>query len=45
MGDAIVVGNVDGLITLWNKGAERIFGYTDAEALGQSLDITIPERL
>jgi len=45
MGDAIVVGNVDGLITLWNKGAERIFGYTDAEALSQSLDIAIPERL
>ncbi len=34
-----------GIITLWNKAAERMFGYTEAEALGHSLDIMIPERL
>jgi PAS domain S-box-containing protein len=30
---------------LWNRAAERIFGYTEAEALGRSLDLIIPERL
>ncbi len=42
--DAIVVCGRDGAITLWNPGAERIFGFSAAEALGQSLDIIIPER-
>jgi PAS domain S-box-containing protein len=45
VGDAVVVSDADGLITLWNKAAERMFGYTEAEALGLSLDIMIPERL
>lgn len=45
IGDAIVVSDAEGLITLWNNAAERLFGYTEAEALGQSLDIMIPERL
>lgn len=44
LGDAVVVSDADGLITLWNKAAERLFGYTEAEAVGQSLDIMIPER-
>lgn len=44
VGDAIVVSDAQGLITLWNPGAERMFGFTHAEALGQSLDIIIPER-
>jgi len=43
-GDAIVVAGRDGTILLWNRAAERIFGYTEAEALGQSLDLIIPER-
>ena len=33
------------MIRLWNRGATRIFGFTEAEALGRSLDIIIPERL
>src|SRR3546814_17338245 len=33
------------MIAFWNKGAGRIFGYSEAEALGRSLDIIIPERL
>jgi PAS domain S-box-containing protein len=45
VGDAVVVSNATGAITLWNKAAERLFGYTEAEALGQSLDIIIPDRL
>jgi PAS domain S-box-containing protein len=43
--DAIVATNRDGLITFWNPGAVRIFGYTADEAVGQSLDIIIPENL
>ena len=42
--DAIVYADDQGLIRLWNAGAERIFGYLAAEALGQSLDIIIPEN-
>jgi PAS domain S-box-containing protein len=44
-GDAIVAAGTDGSILLWNRAAERIFGYTEAEALGQPLDLIIPERL
>ena len=43
--DAIVYADRDGAIGFWNRGAERIFGYTEHEALGQSLDIIIPEAL
>lgn len=43
--DAIVAADSDGMIVFWNPGAERIFGYSSAEAVGQSLDIIIPARL
>jgi PAS domain S-box-containing protein len=43
--DAIVFADAAGLIRFWNRGAERIFGFTRAEAVGRSLDIIIPERL
>ena len=43
--DAIVYAGADGTIGFWNAGAERIFGYAAAEAIGQSLDLIIPERL
>lgn len=43
--DAIVASDADGIIRFWNPGAERIFGYASDEAIGQSLDIIIPERL
>ncbi|MGK6308120.1 PAS domain-containing protein [Variovorax sp. DT-64] len=43
-GDAIMVADAQGAITLWNRAAERIFGFTEAEALGRSLDLIIPER-
>ena len=44
VGDAIVVCNAEGAITLWNPAAERMFGFSSVEALGQSLDLIIPER-
>ena len=40
--DAIVRKNLDGIIEHWNKGAERIFGYTFEEAIGQPITILIP---
>src|SRR5215471_13295974 len=43
-GDAIIVADSEGRIGLWNPAAERIFGFTAAEALGSSLDLIIPER-
>lgn len=43
-GDAIMVCDAQGAVTLWNQAAERIFGFTEAEALGQSLDMIIPQR-
>lgn len=44
-GDAIIVADTDGAIILWNPAAERLFGHQEAETLGQSLDLIIPERL
>ncbi|MBR0648561.1 PAS domain S-box protein [Roseomonas terrae] len=41
--DAIVMCAGDGVIRFWSPGAERIFGFTAEEAVGQSLDIIIPE--
>lgn len=43
--DAIIGKSLDGLITSWNKGAERIFGYTSHEVLGKPVTILIPHEL
>ena len=43
--DAILFSNLDGIIDLWNSGAEEIFGYKKEEAVGKSLDLIIPEKL
>ncbi len=43
--DAMIYADAEGVIRLWNRGAERIFGFAAAEAIGRSLDIIIPERL
>jgi PAS domain S-box-containing protein len=45
IGDAIVVADTSGAINVWNPAAEHLFGFTQAEALGSSLDLIIPERL
>jgi PAS domain S-box-containing protein len=43
-GDAIIAADPEGRIVSWNPAAERIFGFTAHEALGQTLDLIIPER-
>jgi PAS domain S-box-containing protein len=42
--DAIIVAGTDGAILEWNSAAEQIFGHSREEAMGQSLDLIIPER-
>ena len=44
IGDGVVVADADGNIIFWNAAAERIFGFTEQEALGKSLDLIVPER-
>ncbi len=43
--DAILISDLKGIIRFWNRGAELIFGHTAAEAVGESLDLIIPENL
>ena len=42
--DAIIFADVEGRIVEWNAAAEAVFGYPAGEAVGQSLDLIIPER-
>ena len=44
-GDAIIASDGQGHIVLWNAAAQRIFGHSEAQALGRPLDMIIPERL
>jgi len=43
--DAILISDREGIIRFWNSGAEQMFGHTTTEAVGQSLDLIIPEYL
>jgi PAS domain S-box-containing protein len=44
LADAVVIADADGTIVFWNGAAERVFGWSGDEAMGQSLDLIIPER-
>ena len=44
VGDAVIVADPDGAITVWNAAAERVFGFTASEALGRPLDLITPDR-
>lgn len=43
--EAVVVTDPEGVIRLWNPGAERVFGWSAAHAVGRSLDLIVPEKL
>jgi PAS domain S-box-containing protein len=43
--DAIIYADRDGRVRFWNGSATRIFGFAEAEALGQTLDLILPEGL
>lgn len=43
--EAIIYADASGRIRFWNHGAERIFGFSATEAIGQTLDIIVPEHL
>ncbi|WP_206240108.1 sensor domain-containing phosphodiesterase [Novosphingobium terrae] len=43
--DAVLAANLEGIIVYWNPGAERMFGRSAAEAMGQNFDLIIPHRL
>ncbi len=45
MSDAVIYSDAEGIIRWWNDGAASMFGYSSKEAVGQSLDIIIPENL
>jgi PAS domain S-box-containing protein len=42
--DAVIYIDREGVIRVWNRGAESVFGYTADEAVGQSVDLIVPER-
>ena len=44
IGDAVIVADAHEKIVLWNPAASRIFGYSEEEALGNTLDLIVPER-
>jgi PAS domain-containing protein len=41
-GDAIISKTLDGTITAWNRGAEKVFGYSSSEVLGKSMTLLLP---
>lgn len=45
MADALIYADTAGVIRQWNAAAEALFGYSREQAIGQSLDLIIPERL
>lgn len=45
LADAVVIADHDGTIAFWNDAATRLFGFNTTDAIGQTLDLIIPERL
>jgi PAS domain S-box-containing protein len=45
LSDAVIATDREGIITFWNPGAERIFGFAATEAVGRSLDLIVPDNL
>ena len=45
MPEALIYCDLKGVITFWNGGAEKVFGWSAAEAQGKSLDLIVPERM
>ena len=45
LADAVMVCDADGAIVLWNPACERMFGHSEADVLGKTMDMIIPERL
>jgi PAS domain S-box-containing protein len=43
--DAIITESLDGIITIWNKGAEQVYGYSSEEIIGQDVSILEPDNL
>jgi PAS domain S-box-containing protein len=43
--DAIIYADAEGQVGFWNKGAERIFGFSEAEMIGKPLNCIVPEPL
>ncbi len=43
--EGLICCDLEGIIRVWNGGAEKIFGWSAAEAVGQNLDMIIPERM
>ena len=44
VGDAVIAADASGAIVFWNSAATRLFGYTQEQAMGQSLDLITPQR-
>lgn len=42
--DAVIFADINGVIRLWNAAATRVFGFTENQAVGENLNIIIPER-
>ena len=45
MHEAVILADLEGIIVVWNHGAETLFGFTADEAIGQSVDLIIPEKM
>lgn len=45
MQEAVIYADLQGTILVWNHGAELVFGFSSAEAVGQSVDLVVPEKM